>query len=356
MDEPLTNSPPKANSAQNRDKRATVGALIKAAREQLVSEGITKASVLPILSRAGVSRGALFHHFPTKKHLIAAAFDDLMQTAATQLHVLGIELRLSIIDLETFVDGLREIYCSDVFIGSMEIALNNRVDPAMSGLIENTIENWWIALGRFWNETFELPGQSASSAEQHWVMAANLLRGHAFTTIYRNSDTIRSDFCTSFQEMILKDAKLLPFEDRYELLAEDLKQAVGFRLLACQTIEALPGECVYSFTPESSPSVPLDQSVLLPTPACLLDLEEPWIGNNATDLARMFPDIKLPQKAAVGCCVVVPVRVNHKTIGSLIIFDEAIAYTAEDAAKAALFARRAARLLTDESPNSNSKD
>ena len=154
MDDARQESPQKIKAPRLRDAKKTMSALKKAAREQLVTKGITGASVQPILDRAGVSRGALFHHFPTKNHLIAAAFDELMRDASVQLRVLSTELRLSIIDLDAFVVGLRAIYCSDVFIGSMEVALSNRVEPVMSQLVQGTIDEWWVVLGAFWNENF----------------------------------------------------------------------------------------------------------------------------------------------------------------------------------------------------------
>ncbi len=189
-----------------RDKARTVEILKRAARETLISKGITGLSIQPILDAAGASRGALFHHFPTKSHLIAAAFADLLSESAAKLHQISAALRSGQIDQATFVRQLRDTFCSDLFVGSMEVALSNRVEPALLALLDDALEKWWASLDAFWNDTFALP--ETLDAKQHWVMAANLLRGHAFTSIYRSPPGSREAFCTAFETMILSPATI----------------------------------------------------------------------------------------------------------------------------------------------------
>lgn len=192
--------------SRRRDKAKTVAVLKSAAREQLISRGLARLSIQPILDKADVSRGALFHHFRSKNHLIAAAFKDLLEEAARQLHALSEDLRAGRIALGAFVEGVRDVFCSDLFIGSMEIALSNRAEPILRDLVSEAVDDWWAALSSFWTGTFDLPGRSPTEADQHWMMASNLLRGYAFTSTYRSSPDRRSTFCVSFQRMILADA------------------------------------------------------------------------------------------------------------------------------------------------------
>ncbi len=50
-------------------------ALIGAAHELFVERDYDQVSIEKILERSGVSRGALYHHFPTKLDLFSAVFD-----------------------------------------------------------------------------------------------------------------------------------------------------------------------------------------------------------------------------------------------------------------------------------------
>ena len=62
-------------------REATRGALITAARASLLAVGHEATSTNVVLARAGVSRGALYHHFPSKTDLVAAVFE----TVSTEL-------------------------------------------------------------------------------------------------------------------------------------------------------------------------------------------------------------------------------------------------------------------------------
>ncbi|WP_068406723.1 TetR/AcrR family transcriptional regulator [Labrenzia sp. OB1] len=191
---------------RRRNSDLTVHELKAATTEQLINQGLSGLSIKPILDKAGVSRGALFHHFPTKNHLIAAAFADLLQSFSEALHQSGSDLRSGRIDVSAFVEQVVETFVSDMFIGSMEIALGIRVEPDLSELVKEAVEEWRVSLAAFWNETFELKGMDTAAAAQHWAMASNLLRGHAFTSTYGVEPGARLAFCKSFEKLILNEA------------------------------------------------------------------------------------------------------------------------------------------------------
>ena len=56
-------------------------ALYDAALTQFRQAGYEDASVAAICKAAGVAKGTFFNHFPTKAHVLAAWYEDAMQTA-----------------------------------------------------------------------------------------------------------------------------------------------------------------------------------------------------------------------------------------------------------------------------------
>jgi AcrR family transcriptional regulator len=50
--------------------------LVESARELFVERDYEQVSIEEILQRSGVSRGALYHHFPSKLDLFRAVFED----------------------------------------------------------------------------------------------------------------------------------------------------------------------------------------------------------------------------------------------------------------------------------------
>jgi AcrR family transcriptional regulator len=62
-------------------RAATRTRLIGAARGLFVDHGYEATSTAAILAAAGVSRGALYHHFPGKQELFAAVFEQVSREA-----------------------------------------------------------------------------------------------------------------------------------------------------------------------------------------------------------------------------------------------------------------------------------
>ncbi|MEM8547691.1 MAG: helix-turn-helix domain-containing protein [Pseudomonadota bacterium] len=61
--------------ATNEERRtATRAAILAAARESFVREGYDRTHTSTILERASISRGALYHHFPSKEAVFEAVY------------------------------------------------------------------------------------------------------------------------------------------------------------------------------------------------------------------------------------------------------------------------------------------
>jgi AcrR family transcriptional regulator len=58
---------------------ATRGELLRIARDLFTDPGYEKTSLDVIASRAGVTKGAIYHHFPNKRDLFQAVFEVLEQ-------------------------------------------------------------------------------------------------------------------------------------------------------------------------------------------------------------------------------------------------------------------------------------
>lgn len=196
--------------ARIRDSDRTIALLKQATIEQLISNGFSGLSVVPIIKKAGVSRGALFHHFASKDDLVAAAFEDLLEEFAERLRQVSIRLRCGAIDQEAFIKEIGEAFASDLFIACMEMSLGIRSEHFLSESVEGAIHKWRAALQNFWMQTFELPDLSEKEAVIHWAMASNALRGHGFTTSFGFESQARDHLHNGFAKIFLRDARVRP--------------------------------------------------------------------------------------------------------------------------------------------------
>jgi AcrR family transcriptional regulator len=71
-------TPPRAPAARTQQQRseATVSELLAAARERFAKDGYAGTSLDAIAAAAGVTKGALYHHFAGKRDLFQAVFEE----------------------------------------------------------------------------------------------------------------------------------------------------------------------------------------------------------------------------------------------------------------------------------------
>src|SRR5436190_695006 len=64
---------------------ATTGDLVRTARGLFAAQGFADTSIDDIVSAAGVTRGALYHHFESKTDVFRAVFEDLERELAERI-------------------------------------------------------------------------------------------------------------------------------------------------------------------------------------------------------------------------------------------------------------------------------
>jgi AcrR family transcriptional regulator len=75
--------------SQAKRREETRGQLLAAARALFAEKGFAETSTPEIVALAGVTRGALYHHFPDKTALFAAVVEAEHQAVATSIETAG---------------------------------------------------------------------------------------------------------------------------------------------------------------------------------------------------------------------------------------------------------------------------
>jgi AcrR family transcriptional regulator len=109
--------------------------LMDATIECLVERGFGGTSTTVISERAGVSRGAQLHHFPTKNALVVAAVEHLTEVRGDELARAASRVPAA----HRTRDVLRMLgdhFASPVFIAALELWVAARTDPALHDAVE----------------------------------------------------------------------------------------------------------------------------------------------------------------------------------------------------------------------------
>src|SRR5262245_24863099 len=114
---------------------ATRAALLDAALESVVARGYAATTTVEIPRRAGVSRGAQLHHFPTKAELLTAAVGHLLDRRLAEFRA-----TLSAVDprqdrLDAAADLLWSMFTGPAFVAWVELWIAARTDPELAAAV-----------------------------------------------------------------------------------------------------------------------------------------------------------------------------------------------------------------------------
>jgi AcrR family transcriptional regulator len=119
---------------QEERSRAMRARLMDATVECLVEVGFGRTSTTLISQRAGVSRGAQLHHFPTKDALVVAAVAHLTEVRGHELAAAA----ASVPPAHRTRDVLRMLgnhFASPVFVAALELWVAARTDPTLHAAV-----------------------------------------------------------------------------------------------------------------------------------------------------------------------------------------------------------------------------
>ena len=134
----MTSSP--ATRVPQADRtRAMRARLLEATVDLLVERGFAHTSTTLVSERAGVSRGAQLHHFPTKNDLVVAAVEHLTERRGAELADAFAELSAQPVAsaagrrtrLRHVLEVLGDHFASPVFAAALELWVAARTDEAL---------------------------------------------------------------------------------------------------------------------------------------------------------------------------------------------------------------------------------
>jgi AcrR family transcriptional regulator len=105
--------------------------LLDAAVGCLVERGFAGTSTTLVSQRAGVSRGAQLHHFPTKNDLVLAAVEHLSRVRGDELRLAAERLPTGRRRTRAVLGMLADHFTSPVFTAALELWVAARTDPAL---------------------------------------------------------------------------------------------------------------------------------------------------------------------------------------------------------------------------------
>lgn len=115
--------------------RVTRQRLMEACVECLVEHGWTGTTTTLVARRAGVSRGAQLHHYPTRAELVVAAVEHVGRARAAEIMESAGELPAGPRRTEAALGLLADFYGGPLFAAALELWVAARTDRALHAVV-----------------------------------------------------------------------------------------------------------------------------------------------------------------------------------------------------------------------------
>lgn len=179
--------PVQARSIAMREK------LIETALDVIHDRGYRSASTPEFARRAGVTRGALLHHFPARSDIIIAAMERLLGDGTREIREVAERAAKQEVSLEDFVEFLWEMFSGRFFYISLEFINEARTDAELRARMIPVVQDFHAALNGIWAEFEKQADGMPHDARVALNLTVCLMRGMGVQTVLKDDpDYFRS--------------------------------------------------------------------------------------------------------------------------------------------------------------------
>jgi AcrR family transcriptional regulator len=174
-------SPPRAPKRRTQAERTetTRKLILDAAIGIMRRKGVAGLRTGEVADAAGVSRGALLHHFPTKDDLILEALHHVNDKALRASRERALFAKRGHDPIDAIVADACEYFFGDGFFVELGLAVGQTLDPEMRRIVNLSTRRSRFSVERTWREALEAANLPAAIAADILAITLSIVRGFA---------------------------------------------------------------------------------------------------------------------------------------------------------------------------------
>lgn len=181
----MAKQPPKRRSQKERSSE-TQARLLDAAVTLLHERGLAGTSTHDIAEAAGVSRGALTHHFESREELIAAAIAHMLDAVIADLKGYAGHAPAGVASSDALIDYLYHVMANRLFYVTLEFLPEARHNAMFRTRLVPVVSRWHAALDDIWSDLTKRYGMAPEAGRDLLNATMCLIRGMIAQTILRD--------------------------------------------------------------------------------------------------------------------------------------------------------------------------
>jgi AcrR family transcriptional regulator len=174
---------PRARRTQRERSAAMRERLLEATIDSLYEVGYSRTTTIEVAARAGVSRGAQLHHFPTKKRLVTVAVRHLLEKRLEEFRQAFATLPQGADKYVSVIDILWDKTSNRAFYAWLELVVAARTDPSLRKTVVEIAEQFAELVQQTFREFFSSNRQHSSPFDIAPVFTFAVMQGLALDHI-----------------------------------------------------------------------------------------------------------------------------------------------------------------------------
>ncbi|SNS96048.1 transcriptional regulator, TetR family [Noviherbaspirillum humi] len=162
--------------------------LLQATIEVLMQRGYSGLTTKEVASCAGMSNGALMHHYANKAELVVAATAAVYDEAIKRGQRVAKSAKASESPIEGFITDCLSVYFDWPFIAALEVIMVARTDDELMQRILPVMENYRSTTNELWLSVFKNAGMTPTQARTVLNLTLNLVRGMAVNRMWQKDE------------------------------------------------------------------------------------------------------------------------------------------------------------------------
>lgn len=176
--------------------------ILDAAFAVLKERGFAGFTTAEVARRAGVSRGAQVHHFPSKNDLVTAAMEHVFGIALADGLRLAQAAKRSARPVDALISDAQAFYFSDYFYVGLDMLIAGGKDPALKQSGIRVVRNYRRPVEQQWLAVIQELGLPAPISEDLLLLTVSLVRGFGIRQLWSSEPERVQALLALWQDMI----------------------------------------------------------------------------------------------------------------------------------------------------------
>jgi AcrR family transcriptional regulator len=178
--------PARKRKSQAERSELTRNRVVEAASQLIRLRGYSGLSTEEISRRAGVSRGAQRHHFPTKNDLMLATLRYLNEKMLARTQERKLEVQQGKPPVETIIADATDFFFGEYFFMILAIGMSDERNSKLRSDVRRVSQESRILIEQGWDRTLEEAGLPKELASDVVALTLSVVRGFGVRSLVRD--------------------------------------------------------------------------------------------------------------------------------------------------------------------------